>query len=67
MQHRTWIAAVAACLALAACGETAGEQAIIGAGAGAGAAILLDANPIAGAAVGAGANYLYCQENPGKC
>ena len=67
MQHRTWISAVAACLTLAACGETAGEQAIIGAGAGAGAAILLDASPIAGAAVGAGANYLYRQENPGKC
>ena len=67
MQYRTWIVAGAACLALAACGDTVGQQAIIGAGAGAGAALLLNTNPFAGAAVGAGANYLYCQQYPGKC
>ncbi|MEP2030946.1 MAG: hypothetical protein ABJI96_19790 [Paracoccaceae bacterium] len=67
MQFNNWIVVGAACLFLTACGDTAGQQALIGAGAGAGAAILLKTNPLAGAAVGAGANYLYCQHKPGKC
>ena len=67
MLHRTWIAAAATSLTLAACGETTGEQALIGAGAGAGASILLDTNPIATAAVGAAGNVLYCQQYPSKC
>ena len=52
---------------LAACGDTVGEQALFGAGAGAGTAAVLDGNVLGGAALGAGANVLYCQENPGKC
>ena len=55
------------CAGLAACGDTTGEQALLGGGAGAIGAAALDANPVAGAAVGASANVLYCKENPGKC
>ncbi|MCB1312850.1 MAG: hypothetical protein KDK29_13695 [Sedimentitalea sp.] len=61
------LAIVAGLSALAACGDTLGEQALYGAGAGAGTAAILDGNVAAGAALGAGANVLYCQQNPGKC
>ncbi len=61
------LAIVAILSALAACGDTLGEQALYGAGAGAGTAAILDGNVAAGAALGAGANVLYCQQNPGKC
>jgi hypothetical protein len=52
---------------LAACGDTVGEQTLFGAGAGAGAAAVLDGNLITGAAVGAAANLVYCQQNPQNC
>ncbi|SFT47687.1 hypothetical protein [Sedimentitalea nanhaiensis] len=52
---------------LAGCGDTVGEQALLGAGAGAGTAAVLNGSVLGGAALGAGANVLYCQENPGKC
>lgn len=52
---------------LAACGDTIGEQAVIGTGAGAVTAMAVDGNPLLGAAVGAGANIVYCQQNPGEC
>ncbi|HBS51248.1 MAG TPA: hypothetical protein DEA05_14735 [Rhodobacteraceae bacterium] len=52
---------------LAACGQSTGEQALFGAGAGALGAAAVDANPVAGAAVGATANILYCEQNPGEC
>lgn len=64
--HRFWLV-LPLCAGLAACGDTTGEQALFGAGAGAVGASVLDANPVAGAAVGAAANILYCKENPGKC
>ena len=41
MQKKTWIGAVVALVALAACGDTLLEQGLLGAGAGAGAAIVL--------------------------
>lgn len=53
--------------ALAACGDTTGEQALFGAGAGAVGSALLDGNLVAGAAVGAAANVIYCSEYPHKC
>ena len=59
--------ALALVTGVAACGDTFGEQALYGAGAGAGAAAVLDGNIFTGAAVGLAANVLYCQENPGKC
>lgn len=54
-------------LGLAACGNTPGEQALFGGGAGAIGASVVGADPIAGAAVGAGGNVLFCQLNPGRC
>ncbi len=67
--RRTSIAVLAgvAALSLAACGDTMGEQALYGAGTGAAASAILDGNLVTGAVVGAGANVLYCRENPGKC
>ncbi|MCI5095991.1 MAG: hypothetical protein MRY77_06735 [Rhodobacteraceae bacterium] len=55
------------CAGLAACGDTTGEQALYGAGAGVAGSALLDGNLVAGAALGAAANVIYCTENPGKC
>jgi hypothetical protein len=52
---------------LAACGETTTEQALYGGGAGFLGAAALDTNVVAGAAAGAAANVLYCDQNPGKC
>lgn len=59
--------AVAALMALAACGDTPTEQAVIGAAAGAGTAVVLDGNVAAGALLGAGGNVLFCDQNPGRC
>ncbi|MEL6099977.1 MAG: hypothetical protein AAFV87_13760 [Pseudomonadota bacterium] len=59
--------AVLALAALAACGDTVGEQALVGGAAGAGTAVVLDGDPLAGAAVGAAGNVLYCQQYPERC
>lgn len=58
---------LALCGGLAACGDTFGEQALYGAGAGAGTAALVDGNIYTGAALGAAANVLFCQHNPSRC
>ncbi|MCV2868692.1 hypothetical protein OEW28_08630 [Defluviimonas sp. WL0002] len=58
---------LATCLLVAACGDTTSEQALYGAGAGAAGAAILDGNVLTGAAVGAAANVIYCQEHPYKC
>jgi len=52
---------------LSACGETTGEQALYGAGAGYLGSFLVDGNPFVGAAAGAAGNVLYCQRGPGNC
>ena len=52
---------------LAACGDTVGEQAVIGGAVGAGTAAVLNGNLAAGAAVGAAGNLLFCQQNPSRC
>ncbi|WP_291730169.1 hypothetical protein [Leisingera sp. F5] len=57
----------ALCTTLAACGDTTGERLVYGAGAGAAGAAVLDANLVTGAAVGAAANLVYCEENPHRC
>jgi hypothetical protein len=62
-----WTSAIVVCAGLAACGDTTGEQALVGAGAGVGAALLLDTNPFATAAIGAAGSVIYCEQNPGKC
>ena len=52
---------------LSACGDTLGEQALIGAGAGAGTAAVADGDILTGAAVGVAANVTYCQLYPERC
>lgn len=61
-----WIAMVGFA-GLVACGDSTGEQALYGAGAGFVGAAVLDTNVVGGAAAGAAANILYCDLNPGKC
>ncbi|MGX9356630.1 hypothetical protein ACS3SW_16125 [Roseobacteraceae bacterium S113] len=56
-----------ALFALAACGETIGEQTLAGGTVGAAAAVVTDANPVKGAIVGAAGNLIFCQTNPGRC
>ena len=67
MQKKIWFTAIAAILSLAACGDTALEQGLLGAGAGAGAAIVLGGDPTTGAVIGGAGNVLFCQQNPGSC
>ena len=67
MQIRLSGAALVALAALSACGQTLGEQALIGAGAGAGTAILLDGDAATGALLGGAANVAYCRTYPGRC
>ncbi|MEM6311917.1 MAG: hypothetical protein AAF754_17935 [Pseudomonadota bacterium] len=67
MHVKAWKLAVAAFVALSACGDTFAEQGLIGAGAGAATAVVLDGSPFTGAVVGAAGNLLYCQTNPSKC
>lgn len=67
MHIRKVFLVLAATLGLAACGDTIGEQAVGGAAIGAGVAAVTDGSLGQGAAIGAGANVLYCQANPGKC
>ena len=59
--------AVAAFAGLSACGDTFGEQALIGAGAGAGTAAVVGGSVATGALVGAAGNVAYCQTYPGRC
>ena len=67
MRIKAWVVAAAGLAGLAACGDTATEQALYGAGAGAATAVVLDGNPFTGAVVGSAGNLLYCQTNPSKC
>lgn len=67
MQRITLVIASITTLGLAACGDNPGERAVIGGAAGAGVSAVADGNILAGAAIGAGANVLYCEANPGKC
>ena len=67
MQYsKPWLA-LALVGGLAACGDTVGEQALIGGAVGAGTAVVLNGNLAAGAAVGAAGNLLYCQRYPSQC
>lgn len=53
--------------ALAACGDTVPEQALIGGGAGALTTAVVGGSVVTGAAVGAAGNVVYCQAYPGRC
>ena len=58
---------LSATLLLAACGQTVGEQALLGAGVGAVGSAAVGGNALTGAVVGGAANTLFCQANPGRC
>ncbi|MBD3680126.1 MAG: hypothetical protein HUJ27_17200 [Rhodobacteraceae bacterium] len=58
---------VVAAFGLSACGDTLGEQALYGAGAGAATAIVIDGDIATGAVVGGVANVAYCQSYPERC
>ena len=53
--------AVGLCAGLTACGDTPAEQALYGGSAGLLGALVVDANPVVGAAAGAAGNVLYCK------
>ncbi|WP_136634615.1 hypothetical protein [Pseudooceanicola onchidii] len=67
--RRAKIIAVAALAlgGLTACGQTVGEQALVGGAAGIGTAAVTGGNIGTGAIIGGAANVAYCQTNPGKC
>ncbi|GAA6189166.1 hypothetical protein [Litorivita sp. NS0012-18] len=67
MQLHKWILAGAAALSLSACGDTFGEQAVLGAGAGAGTAVATGGDITTGAVIGAAANVAYCRKYPSRC
>lgn len=67
MRIKTTGAALALLLALGACGDTFGEQALLGGGVGAAAAVATDSNVAAGALVGAAGNVAYCNAYPQNC
>lgn len=67
MFKKSWIIAGVLCAGLAACGDTMGEQALIGGAAGVGAAAVTGGNAGTGALVGAAGNVAYCQANPRAC
>lgn len=60
-------AAVIGLLVTSACGDTVGEQAVIGAGAGTVTAAAVNGNLLGGAVIGAGANVLYCNQSRSNC
>lgn len=64
---KTFTAILTLCGTLAACGETIGEQALVGTAVGAGAAVVVSGSILQGAAIGAAGNLAYCQLKPSKC
>ena len=58
---------VGALCTVAACGDTLGEQALIGAGAGVATSAVVGGNLAAGAIVGSAANVVYCKEFSNNC
>jgi hypothetical protein len=67
MQIKPVLFAIAVAGTVSACGDTAVEQSLFGAGAGAAGAAVLDTNVAGGALVGAIGNVAYCQRYPSRC
>ncbi len=53
--------------ALGACGDTIGQQAVIGGGAGAIAGAAVGGDPVTGAVIGGAGNVAFCQMYPHQC
>ncbi|WP_372614813.1 hypothetical protein [Aquicoccus sp.] len=67
IKHTVRALALASLGLVAACGDTAVEQALMGGGAGAASAIVVNGSVGTGAVVGAAANVAYCQTYPARC
>ena len=67
MRNLAKVTAVLALTGLAACGDTLGEQALIGGAVGAGTAAAVDGDVTTGAVVGAAGNVAYCRTYPNRC
>lgn len=67
MSFKSIVLTLAICLGLAACGETTGEQVLIGGTVGAGAAAVAGESIAAGAAIGAAGNLLACESELADC
>ncbi|AAV94400.1 hypothetical protein KQ247_14240 [Ruegeria pomeroyi] len=61
MQKSKLFAGLALVASLAACGDNPTEQALYGGSAGLLGSLVLDGNPVVGAAAGAAGNMLYCK------
>ncbi|SDC36241.1 hypothetical protein [Ruegeria marina] len=61
MQKSKLIVGLALCAGLAACGDTPTEQALYGGSAGLLTSLVVDGDPVVGAAAGAAGNLLYCK------
>lgn len=61
------VAATLGLVALAGCGDTVPEQALLGGGAGALAGAAVGGSVLTGAAVGAAGNVIYCQTTRSSC
>ncbi|MEM9709039.1 MAG: hypothetical protein AAF871_09620 [Pseudomonadota bacterium] len=67
MRRMTAILLLLGGFGLGACGDTLGEQALIGGAAGAGVSAATNGDILTGAALGAAGNVAYCQTYPGRC
>ena len=65
--RKSWILGSALLLGLAACGDTTGEQALIGGGAGAIIGEATGNDPVVGGIAGAAGNVAYCEAYPRRC
>ncbi|MCV2891586.1 hypothetical protein [Lentibacter sp. XHP0401] len=62
-----WVAALSTAALLSGCGDTFGEQALMGGGAGVAAAAVTKGDLATGAIIGAVGNVAYCQQYPSRC
>ncbi|MFC7705310.1 hypothetical protein ACFQXB_14010 [Plastorhodobacter daqingensis] len=67
MHKKTIALGFALLMGIAACGNTVGEQALVGGGVGAVAGAATGGDIAAGAVIGAGGNVAFCQLNPHLC
>ncbi|QOL81469.1 hypothetical protein [Pseudooceanicola spongiae] len=67
MFSKKWISVGLVCAALAGCGQSLGEQALVGGAVGVGGAAVTGGSVGTGALVGAAANVAYCQTNKRAC
>ena len=67
MSLKKTLMGLAALTMLGACGDTLGEQLVLGGAAGTGGAMVADGDLLTGAVIGAAANVAYCRRHPEAC